>query len=259
MRIISIINLKGGVAKTFTAVQMGYLLSRKYNANVLMLDNDKQGNLSKLYGTYERDGLCDTAKLLLGECGLSEAIRHTAWKNLDIISSNMSLLTASAQLQADNSPDQCFRFSDLKNALDRNGKPYDFVIIDNPPDIGLNVINALSVTDDVIVPIKIDQWSLEGMGIITDQIEELKALNPQIKFVGALITMYQNNDTNKTGVEWLKTDHVQMFKTCIRYSDKATGSTLDQIPIEVYSPRSAAAVSYRRMVKEYLDMIGGIG
>lgn len=259
MRIISIINLKGGVGKTFTAVQMAYLLSQKHKASVLMLDNDKQGNLSKLYGTYQRDGLCDTAKLLLRECGLQEAIKPTAWDNLDIISSNMSLLTASIELQAETSEDQCFRFLGLTNALDRKRNTYDYVIIDNPPDIGLNVINALSVTSDVIVPIKIDQWSLEGMEIITDQIEDLKSLNPEIKFVGALVTMYRNNDTNITGVEWLKTDHVQMFHTCIRYSERAPESTLFQMPIETYSPRSAAAVSYRLMVKEYLEKIGGIG
>lgn len=256
MRIISIINLKGGVGKTFTAVQMAYLLNRKYSARVLLLDNDKQGNLSKAYGTYRRDGLCQTAKLLLGLETIEKLRQRTEWAGIDMISANMSLLSATVQLQGEGAEDQCSRFRNLQDAADEAGNLYDYIIIDNPPDIGLNVINALMVTDDVIVPIKIDQWALEGMDIITEQIEEIRTINPKINFSGALVTMYRNNDTNVSGVDWLKLDNVKLFDTCIRYSERAAESTFYQQPVQLYSPRSAVARSYRQWVEEYVQMAG---
>lgn len=255
MRVISIINLKGGVGKSFTAVQMGYLLSQKHKANVLLLDNDKQGNLSKFFGAYNRNGICPVGQILMGIKKIKEVSQETEYKNLNIISANMNLLTANMQLQMDSTEDQCRKFESLKNALDSKGNPYDYVIIDNPPDIGLNVINALAVTDDVIVPIKIDQWSLEGMELMTQQIEEMKAINPDICFMGALVTMYRNNNTNTAGLEWLKKNNVKLFDTCIRYSEKAAESTLFQKPVQEYSPRSAVARSYRQFVQEYINKI----
>lgn len=256
MRIISIINLKGGVGKTYTAVQLGYILSQKYDARVLIMDNDKQGNLSKLFGAYDRNGICQAAQLLMGRAKVWEVKQETEYHNLDIISANMSLLTAGIELQKDNTEDQCKRFESLKTARNRAGNLYDYVIIDNPPDIGLNVINALAVTNDVIVPIKIDQWALEGMDLITGQIEQIKAINPDIRFAGALVTMYKNNSTNTAGIEWLKRHDIKMFDTYIRYSDKATESTLFQQPIQEYSPRSGTARSYKQFVQEYITRSG---
>lgn len=256
MRVISIINLKGGVGKSFTAAQMGYLLSQKYDSRVLMLDNDKQGNLSKLFGAYDRSGMCPAAQLLMGREKAWDVIQETEYHNLDIISANMNLLTATMQLQQDGAEDQCGRYESIKYAPNREGYAYDYAIIDNPPDIGINVINALSITHDVIVPIKIDQCALEGMDIMTGQIEQMKAINPNIRFMGALVTMYKNNVTNAAGVEWLKGHEVKLFDTFIRYSDKAAESTIFEKPIQEYSPRSGAARSYRQFLKEYLSKIG---
>ncbi|RFZ75625.1 ParA family protein [Lacrimispora amygdalina] len=256
MTIISISNLKGGVGKSFTAAQLGYSLSQGEKKNVLLLENDKQGNLSKLFGRYNRNGLCPTAQLLMRRSTAEEVSEETDYPGLDIISANMSLLTAGIELQKDNTEDQCKRFESLKFARNRAGNQYDYVIIDNPPDIGLNVINALAVTNDVIVPIKIDQWALEGMDLITGQIEQIKQINPGIRFAGALVTMYKNNSTNTAGVEWLKRHDIKMFDTYIRYSDKAAESTLFQKPIQEYSPRSGTARSYRQFVQEYITRSG---
>lgn len=257
MRIISIINLKGGVGKTFTAAQMGYLLSQKHNARVLMLDNDKQGNLSKLFGAYDRNGMCPAAQLLMGRAKAWEVNKETKYHNLDIISANMNLLTATMELQQDGSEDQCGRFDSIRFTPNREGYAYDYVVIDNPPDIGLNVINALSITHDVIVPIKIDQCALEGMDIMTGQIAQMQSINPKISFMGALVTMYKNNVTNAAGLEWLCTHDVKLFDTRIRYSDKAAESTIFEKPIQEYSPRSGTARSYRQFVQEYINKIGG--
>ncbi len=255
MRIICIGNLKGGVGKSFTAAQLGYQLTQKHDATALLLENDKQGNLAKFFGTYNRNGICPTARLLMGQGTAEEVIQETEYQGLDIISANMSLLTASMELQQDMTEGQCRRFESLRYAVNKKGRPYDYVIIDNPPDIGLNVINALAITNDVIVPIKIDQWALEGMDIMTGQIAQMKVINPDIRFMGALVTMYKNNMANAAGVEWLKKHDVKLFDTFIKYSDKAAESTLFQKPIQEYSPRSGTARSYRQFVQEYITKI----
>jgi len=126
------------------------------------------------------------------------------------------------------------------------------VIIDNPPDLGLNVINALMVTDDVIVPTRIDKWALEGMETIQEQIQDIKRYNRRISAPKVLVTMYKNDEVNTAGVEWLEERGYGMFDARIRYSSKVAESTLFGLNLEEYSPRSAAEVSYRKFVKEYL-------
>ena len=82
-------------------------------------------------------------------------------------------------------------------------RAYDYCIIDNPPDIGLNVVNALAITDEVIVPVKIDEDALEGLDIVAEQIEDAKAFNERLHLGGVLVTSYQNTDGEAAGVEWL--------------------------------------------------------
>ena len=102
---------------------------------------------------------------------------------------------------------------------------YDYMIIDNPPDIAFNVIAALKITDEVIVPVKIDEWALEGLDIIADQIKQARQINRKIKMLGVLATMYRNNDANNAGLEWLAEKSPVKLLGKIRYTDKAAEST----------------------------------
>lgn len=250
MRIISIINLKGGVGKTMTALEMGYILHHRYGQSVLLVDNDKQGNLSQAMGRYHaEDHMCGTAQLLAGR-DVNKIMRFTDEPGLGVVNANMSLLTSTYRLLS-KSGEKVERFETLRNARAEDGKTYDYVIIDNPPDMGINVINALMVTNDVIVPVKLDQWALDGLEIIKDQISECRERNPGISLLGILVTMYRNNDTNVAGVEWLQDQGYKMFEEKIRYSEKVSESIMMGKPLEEYSSRSAAAVSYRKFVEEY--------
>ncbi len=126
------------------------------------------------------------------------------YAGLDIIPANMSLLQATNDLTVAADADQVERFKPLLQAYPLEPeKTYDYVIIDNPPDLGLNVINALAVSDDVIVPTKVDAWALEGLDTIIDQVESMKQINNKLQFTGALVTMWQNDDANRAGLEWL--------------------------------------------------------
>lgn len=267
MKTVSILNLKGGVGKTFTTVNMAYELWRR-GYKVLLIDNDKQGNLSKAYGRYDADSLSPAAKLLSGEWERAEElIQPTDYEGIDIITANMSLLGATWRLTAEETENQINRFKRLEKAQTQQfGKDwtiqskYDYCIIDNPPDVGLNVVNALAITDEVIVPVKIDAWALEGLDILAEQIEDAKQYNPLLRLRGVLITAYQNTDGEAAGLEWLQKDWLEKKQTgqrgyqilgVIRYSKKVAESTFLFKPIYEYSPCCGAAQSYKKFVTEY--------
>lgn len=269
MRVISIINLKGGVGKTFTAANMAHILNKQGNS-VLLVDNDKQGNLSKLFGVYQDDVESGTAKLLRGNYQEVNCLKEELTPGLpgspimDIIPANMSLLQATNDLTVTADADQIERFKPLLRAYPYRNLPgfssvweedYDYIIIDNPPDLGLNVINALAISDDVIVPTKIDSWALEGLDTIIAQVEEMKQINSKLRFLGALVTMWQNDEANRAGWEWLQEKGYKLFNTRIWYGKAAAESTFFGLPITVYKPRSWTARDYKKFVAEYLEMV----
>lgn len=257
MKTISILNLKGGVAKTFTAANMAYELYRR-GYKVLLIDNDKQGNLSKAYSRYDAENVAPVTRLLAGDWeNADELIQHTEYEGIDIVTANMSLFGATWNLTKEDSENQIERYKALVYAKMQYygdctiyGK-YDYCIIDNPPDIGLNVVNALAITDEVIVPVKVDEDALEGLDIVTEQIEDAKVFNPALKLAGVLITSYQNTDGEAAGVEWLgqKTDF--NILGIIRYSKKVAENTFMRKPIYEYSPCCGAAQGYKKFATAY--------
>lgn len=254
MRVISVINLKGGVGKTATSANMAYELAKRHQNKVLLIDNDKQGNLSRLFKCYEEDRECGMAKIMLGEIS-SSVISHTEYTNIDIISANMTLLSANLKVMKDEG-EQHTRLRSFLNVLDNSAGEYDYVIIDNPPTIDMCVINALACTDDVIVPVKVDKWSLEGLDIITEQIKEAKKFNPCIELMGVLITIFKKNDVNASGEEWLRQQHAYpVLNTKIRRTEKVDESTFFEKPVAEYSTRCGAARDYRELVHEYLEKV----
>ena len=251
MKVVSLLNLKGGVAKTFTTVNMAYELHRR-GYKVLLLDNDKQGNLSKAYGRYDAENIAPITRLLSGEwTAAAELIQQTDYEGIDIISANLSLMGATWQLTTAETGNQIERYKRLAQ-LDAVSTYYDYCIIDNPPDIGLNVVNALTITDEVIVPVKIDEWALEGLDVLADQIEDAKQFNPALRLLGVLVTAYQNTDGEAAGREWLETEkNGYSLLGIIRYSGKVAESTFLFKPIYEYSPCCAAAQDYKKFVTRY--------
>ncbi len=263
MKVISILNLKGGVAKTFTAANMAYELYRR-GCKVLLLDNDKQGNLSKAYGRYDAESIAPVTRLLSGDWEEpGQLLSHTPYEGIDIITSNMSLFGATWNLTKEEGVNQIGRYKRLEDAAVLGHgwavidclpvrEAYDYCIIDNPPDIGLNVINALAVTDEIIVPVKMDNYALEGLDIVAEQIEDIKAFNPSVRLAGILITSYQNTDGERAGVEWLQEQGEYNILGIIRYSGKVAESSFLHKPIYEYSPRCAAAQGYKKFVTDYI-------
>ncbi len=252
MKTISIINLKGGVAKTLTAINTAHILSVMHKKRVLIIDNDKQGNASKAFDRHSYDVKTIAEVLTDRKLDIAEVIQKTEYENIDIITANMNLINANLQVLMDSARPQQTR---LKQALSFVKDDYDYCIIDNAPDINISTINALVASDSVIIPIKIDEYAFDGLNELTEQIENTKEdLNPTLKLSGCLVTCFQRTAADKQGKEWLKSNvEYPIYETHIRYSEKVTESTFAKTPIAEYSRRSGAAIDYIKFVEEYLQ------
>lgn len=250
MKVLSIINLKGGVAKTMSSVNIAHILATVYKKRVLIIDNDKQGNATKLFGRHSDENL-SIADLITNRCNIGGVIVSTSFENLDLISANMKLLKANLDVIMDVSRPQQTR---LKKHLDEIADYYDFCIIDNPPDINVSVINALVASDHVMIPIKIDKFAFDGMEELIEQIENVKEINPKLELKGCFVTLFTKNDVNVQGEDLLNSNcKYKMMKTHIRRTVKIDESTFANAPILEYSKRCGAAKDYMDLVEEYLN------
>jgi chromosome partitioning protein len=254
MKTISIINLKGGVAKSISSINIGYILAAVHGARVLLIDNDKQGNTSKFFGLYDYDhkGISE----IMTERGLDAAdvIQHTRYEGLDLITANMNLLRANKEVLLDSSRSQQTR---LRKALQSASGSYDYCIIDNAPDINMSVINALVASDDVLVPIKIDKFAFDGLEVLKEQMEDLQDFNSGLKITACFVTMFQRNVMNAQGYSWLADDSkYPMFKTVIRNTVKVGETTFEGVPLLEYAKNSTATKDYIALVAEYLERWG---
>ncbi len=247
-------------------MNMAYELWRR-GFKVLLWDNDKQGNLSKAFGRYHAEQTAPVTRLLNGDWQKpEELIQPTDYEGMDIITSNLSLFGATWNLMKEESEDRVKKYQKFMEAEtgEQTGSivsdRYDYCIFDNPPDIGINVLNALVITDEVIVPVKIDENALEGLDIVAEQIEDARVLNPSLTLKGVLITIYQNTDGESAGLEWLRQEYDKADSRnhsrydilgVIRYSRKVAENSFVKKPIYEYSPWCAAAQDYKWFVSNY--------
>lgn len=254
MKTLSIINLKGGVAKTISTATMAYILAAERGYRVLMIDNDKQGNLSKMYDLHSYDHRGTDSLMTERSPIMAALIRHTDYAGLDIITSNMTLINANLTVQMDQRRPQHDRF---KKALLRIADQYDFCLIDNAPDINISTVNALVASDYVMIPVTIDDFALDGLSELAEQIENTKEdMNPELDFLGCFITQYVGGDAaDRQGAELLLRKGYPVFETRIRRTDKVKPATFQRQPVPVYSTRCAAALDYRKLVTEFLKRI----
>lgn len=256
IRTTAILNLKGGVAKTTTVINMAAILARDHKARVLVIDADSQCNTTEFFGA-EADGTTISHILRDAPCYESPeaaavlAIQGTAQRNVYIIPADDTLmdldLTAVSQGTASTN---VLRY--MVEALDQR---YDYILIDCPPAFNAASAAALVAADDVLIPIKLDAFSLRGMANLMRQIKNMRKINPRLKVAGILPTMWYNSPKIVAAEKQLREAGLRLFSH-IRRSDKVDDMTFEQEPLLVCSPNSAAGVDYRRFVREY---VGGAG
>lgn len=252
IRTTAILNLKGGVAKTTTAINMAAILARNYGKKVLLIDADSQCNTTEFFGG-ENDG--DTMATILRDAPAYDspdsisvlAIQRTDFENIDLIPGDESLmdmdLSAASQGIVDTNV--------LRSLVEAVESLYDYVLIDCPPAFNAASAAALVAADDVIIPIKLDAFSLRGMANLMRQIRNMKKINPRLRVAGLLPTMWYKDPQIQEAERQLKDAGLSVFHH-IRRSDKVDRMTFQQDPLLVSSPNSAAGVDYRAFVAEYV-------
>lgn len=249
MKTISFINLKGGVGKTTIATNTAYILSQVYETRVLLIDNDKQGNASQFFGA-DTDENKQLADILTGEKNSPDSvISKTKYKGLDIIPSDMSLAAANMALLQDGEKEQ---FAMLAKFTDKIKNDYDFCIIDNAPDINISVLNALVITNEVIVVSTPDEYSLQGMKEMQEQIDLAREFNNTILFRGCLMNKFTKTLNSFTMKARIKKNY-PVFNTNIRLTqDRLNVSTVNKTPILEQSPRCGFSQDIKKFVRELL-------
>lgn len=252
MKCIAIMNNKGGVGKTVTALNLADILARDYHKRVILVDCDGQMNLTRFF-LPEFDPLVNTtlADVLTGE-------HEPMWEdNLTPITTGLDLLPSSsglydldfASINDGTGDPQALRRFCLAVADDED---VDYVIFDCPPGFTLASVAALLASDEVVIPMTLDGFSFAGMRDMQDQLVSLQRANGSGAIAGILLTQWHNSDVVRQGEALVRQMGARVFETAIRRTDKVPESTFDRQPIVCYSPTSAAARDYRAWVREYI-------
>lgn len=254
MRTVAVVNLKGGVGKSTTAINMALIMSQAHGKNVLLIDNDFQAAVTKFFGkhSYDKPSMEDVLRNPM--VSAEEVIIPSGRWGLDIIPANMNMIAAADDLITDKDSDQIGR---IRNILNQVEEEYDYCIIDCHPSVGIEVLNALAAAEDIIIPIKADKNALDGMEELDDIIQEIRPYNEKLESVRCLVTMYTKDIDVIKGEEVLRNSKYDVFTTHIRHSKKVTAWTYEngQSLLET-TPRSAATRDYKNLVLEYMGERG---
>jgi chromosome partitioning protein len=247
---ICLSNRKGGVSKTTTAVNMSSILT-EIGYKVLLIDLDAQGD-----STQNLNVDCDNLEytiydVLVNDLPITNAIIHTAF-NIDLVGANKNLANAEIQLH-----NKLNRDSLLSMAINKTNLPYDFIIFDLPPDLGLLSINGLVATDEVIIPVDIGIFSLTGINELISLMGLIKKgqLNTNINLMGVLITKVDNRTNLSKEIESILSEALgnKVFKTQIRQNIKIADSQSKNKPINHFDKTCTGYLEYKEFVKEVLD------
>lgn len=240
------LNLKGGVAKTVTCVNMAAILAADYGRRVLVVDADSQANTTEFFGGA--DGHQTLSSLLRGEYITPHAtIRHSNVKGVDLIGADDSLMDLDLSAVKSKEADVTCLDRLLASYMDE----YDNVLIDCPPAFNAASAAALLAATDVIIPIKVDAFSLRGMANLMRQIRNMQNINPNLQLAGLLPTMTYRSEKIRKALDVLTASDFRVYPA-IRKTNKVDDMTFAQRPLIESSPHSAACVDYRRFVKAYL-------
>lgn len=249
MRTFAVVNMKGGVGKTTTAINLAYLLATEYQQRVLLVDADGQANATHtLLGSQEYDGL--PALLSGAACCYDEVIVPTDIDHLDMIPANNELWSIDLTCITQDGSAAFRALRDLRDNVIEDDS-YDVMIIDCPPNFSAACVSAITAANSIIIPALLDAFSAEGMADLVAQIDGVRKIHADVRVAGCLITQWHKADVVEDATEYLREESpVPVFDTVIRRTDKVLESTWAKQPVLLWSPYSSAAKDYRAWVRE---------
>ena len=248
-KVLAIINQKGGVGKSTTAINLSAALG-EMGKQVLLIDLDPQGNSSSGLGIEKSQVEHCVYDVLLNQTPVEDVIIPDVCEGLDIIPATINLAGAEVELVS-----EMARENRLKDAVGSLRGKYDFIFVDCPPSLGLLTVNALVAADKLLIPIQCEFYALEGVTKLLDSMKRVKSLlNPSLDIYGVLLTMYDGRTTLSRQV----VDEVRsyfgktVFDTLIPRTVKLSEAPSYGLPITQYDPTGKGAQSYIDLAKEVI-------
>lgn len=252
-KIIAIVNQKGGVGKTTTAVNLAASLA-VLEYKTLVVDADPQANTTSHLGVDPKNVKMGLYEVLINETTAKEAILKTEVDYLDLLPSNIDLV--GAEIELINLPN---RERVLYHALGLIKKEYDFIIVDCSPSLGLITTNSLTASDSVIIPVQCEYFALEGLGKLLNTIKIVQSsINPELQIEGLLLTMYDMRlRLSNQVVEEVKMHFQQMvFDTIIQRNTRLSEAPSFGKPVIGYDAECKGTINYLNLAKELLQKNG---
>lgn len=255
--IIAVTNQKGGVGKTTTAISLSACLA-DCGKRTLLVDLDPQGNATSGLGIDKTSLTKNLYDCLIEHTPMTEVVQNTMIKKLAVIPATMDLAGAAVELVT--VPQREYVLKNVLSAyLQSLKKPYDYVIMDCPPSLGLLTVNALATADSVLIPVQCEFYALEGLAQLMQTVEMVRSsLNDKLYLLGLLMTMYdgRTNLSIQVTEEVKKYFSGQVFQTIIPRNVRLGEAPSHGEPITIYDPHSKGAEVYKKLAKEVIRRVG---